>query len=122
MNGAERIRTPGSVAVKVQSGRRTAVQSVVGLGSRDTCVGSIDAIGEGVAVWVGVMVGMGVEVGLMLAVPVAVGGGLVQVAGRTTWVLVRAGVLEGWRVVGPRGTQLVNTAKLKAIAINRVIP
>ena len=110
------------MAVKVQSGRRTADQSVVGLGSRDTSAGSCDEIGEGIAVEVGVMVGLVVEVGVILEVDVTVGGGLVQVAGRTTLVLVGAGVLVGSRAPESRGTQLVRTTKIRAIRINRVNP
>jgi hypothetical protein len=115
MNGAGWIRTPGSVAVKVQAGRLIAVQSIVGSGSRETSVGTIDGAREGVAVVVGVMVGMVVGVGVRLAVEVAVGGGLVQVAGRATCVLAGTGGLVGVRAAKSRGRQPVMLISIREI-------
>lgn len=122
MKGAGRIRTPGSVAVKVQSGRRTAVQSIVGLGSREICVDSTVKVGDGVAVEVGVIVELVVMLGVMLAVAVAVAGSWVQVEGRMTFVPVGAGLFVGRRAVASRGTQPTKTIRKRIIKEKRQYP
>jgi hypothetical protein len=86
---------------------------VVGVGSRDTSVGSIVAVGEVVTVAVGVMVGIGVEAGVILGVMVIVGGGLVQVAGRMTLVPVISGTLVVERDKSSKGRQPVNVIRTR---------
>ena len=106
----------------MQSGERTAFQSVVGLGSSDPCWGSIDAAGEDVSVWVGVIVGLVAGKGVVLDVAVDVGGGSVQVAGKTTFVPVGTGLVVGGRANKSKEPQPVNVIKIRADKIQSADP
>ena len=113
---------PVSVAVKVQSGSGPAVQSVVELGSWETCVCSREGIGEAAAVLVGVMVGLVVGEGVMRDDPVGLGGAWVQVAGSTTLLPVGAGVWVSGGVDRSRGAQLGSQNRTKIIRICKISP
>jgi hypothetical protein len=85
----------------VQFVRLRELQSIVGLAPLDIPVGSIAAVGEKTSALVGVIVGLDTGEEVMLGVCVMLGSGVevggigVQVAGRTTFVPVGAGVELG---------------------------
>jgi hypothetical protein len=116
------IRTPPSAAVKMQSGRLTAFQSVVGLGARDIKVGWIDAAGEGVAVEVGVIVGLVVGLGLVLDGAVEASGSSVQVGGKMTLVPVGTGLLLGGGANKSKEKQPDNVIRITTTKIQGVDP
>jgi len=122
MKGAGRIRTPGSEAVKLQSGRRAAAQSVVGLAAAVSGGDTAIPVGVGVAVGVGVKVEAVVGKGVTVGAGVEVSGSRVQVGGRTTFVPVGGGVLLGGGASSSRGAQPVKAAASRAIENQPVNP
>lgn len=101
---------------------QSALQSVVGLGSRDTPVGSIEAVREEVAVWVGVIVGLVVGKGVMLDRAVEAGGCSVQVGGNTTLVPAGTGLLVGGGANIFTEAQPVNVIRINATKIQNIDP